>query len=181
MTDLILSLQDPDANLQLQLQGWVREDATGVCFFAQAKTPLDMLGLDEENTTGLLSELKRSGDYDYIILDTDLVLNPEALQIYRAADEIVMVSDHSQEAAVKAERALAALQLMDNGSEVPLKDRVCVIYNRVGCEHEADIGNPALKALGGVGIFKSETAKKIPDNRKIIELLAKQEFFDKIV
>ena len=179
MTDLILSLQDPDPNLRLQLQSWVREDASGVCFFAQAKTPLDMMELDAECTMLLLSELKKHGDYDYIILDTDLTLSPDALEVYKAADEIVLVSDHSKEAAVKAQRALEALCMM-GGNENPITDRICVIYNRVAHENEVDITEPKLNALGGVGVFKNEKSRKVPDNKKVVELLAGQEFLDKL-
>lgn len=180
MTDLILALQDSDASLRLQLQSWVREDTTGVCFFAQAKTALDMMELDAECTLRLLSELKKHSDYDYVILDADLTLDPESLEVYKVADEIVMVSDHSKEAAVKAQRALAALAVMEGETENPIAQRISVIYNKAVNENEVDITEPKLKSLGGVGVFKSEKSRKVPDNRKVVELLAGQEFFDKL-
>lgn len=181
MTDLIMSLQDPEANLRVQLQSWVREDASGVCFFAQAKNPLDMMELDGEEMLRLISELKYSGGYDYLILDVDLSLDKAMLPVYRVADEIVLVGDHSKESSLKAERALSALKVLDRNSEVPLTKRMSVIYNRVGSEVEMDINEPEIRVLGGVGIYKSDKTRKISKNEKVIEMLATMDMFDKIM
>jgi len=181
MSDLILSLQDPEANLRVQLQSWVREDSTGVCFYSQAKTPLDMMELDAEDMQRLISELKSFGEYDYIILDMDLCLNRELLSVYSQADEIVMVGDHSRESSTKADRALAAIRVMDRNSDMPLLNRVCLIYNRVGSETEVDVTEPGVKVLGGMGIYKSEKTRRMTDNRKVIEIMATMELFDRIM
>lgn len=175
MTDLILSLQDPEANLPMQLKSWVREDRSGVSFFAQAKNPLDMLELDPEEMLQLLDKL--SG-YDYIIMDMDLTLEEGMLAVYRRAGRIVMVGDRSVEASVKADRALGALAILDGGSEQPLLERMSIIYNKVGSESQGQITQGELKVLGSQGIFKEERSRKISDNRKIVEYLAKQEMFD---
>lgn len=181
MTDLIMSLQDPEANLRVQLQSWVREDASGVCFFAQAKNPLDMMELDGEDMLRLITELKFSGGYDYLILDADLSLDKAMMTICGAADEIVLVGDHSRESSLKAERALDALKVLDRNSDAPLLDRMSVIYNRVGSEVEMDINEPNIRVLGGVGIFKSDKTRKISKNEKVIEMLATMDMFDKIM
>ncbi len=181
MSDLILSLQDPEANLRVQLQSWVKEDASGVCFFSQAKNPLDMMELDGEDILRLVSELKALGDYDYIILDVDLALNRDMMPVYRAVDEIVMVGDHSRECTAKTDRALFALKALDGKGDKPLTGRICLLYNRVGSEDEVDVSDPDVRVLGGVGIFKSDKTRKIARNRKIIENLATMEMFDRLM
>ena len=181
MSDLILSLQDPEANLRVQLQSWVREDANGVCFYSQAKSPLDMMELDAEDMLRLVSELRFSGGYDYIILDMDLALDRAMLPVYRAADEIVMVGDHSKESSAKTDRALNALKMLDGNSDMPLVKRISLIYNRVGSEIEVDVSEPGIPVLGGVGIYKSEKTRKISKVEKVIEMLATMEMFDRIM
>ena len=181
LSDLILSLQNPEANLRVHLQNWVKEDASGVCFYSQAKTPLDMEGLGAGGILRLISELKHFGAYDYIILDMDLSLDRVMLPVYRAADKIVMVGDHSEESSAKADRTLYALRVLDGKSDMPLINRICLIYNRVCGETETDVSDQNIQVLGSIGIHKSETTGKIPNNRNIIEHLAAMELLDKIL
>ena len=137
--------------------------------------------LDAEDMLRLVSELRFSGGYDYIILDMDLALDRAMLPVYRVADEIVMVGDHSKEASAKADRALSALKVLDGNSDMPLVKRISLIYNRVGSEIEMDVSEPDIPVLGGVGIYKSEKTRKISKVEKVIGMLATMEMFDKIM
>lgn len=181
MSDLILSLQDPEANLRVQLQSWVRTDSNGVSFYSQAKSPLDMMELDVEGMIRLITELQKFGGYDYIVLDMDLVLDREMMQIYKMASRIVLVGDHSKESSLKTDRALSALKMLDGNDDDALVKRMAIFYNRVGSEVEVDISEPDIPVLGGVGIYKSDKTRKISKNEKVIEMLAMTEMFDSIM
>ena len=140
-----------------------------------------MEGLGAGGILRLISELKHFGAYDYIILDMDLSLDRVMLPVYRAADKIVMVGDHSEESSAKADRTLYALRVLDGKSDMPLINRICLIYNRVCSETETDVSDQNIQVLGSIGIHKSETTGKIPNNRNIIEHLAAMELLDKIL
>lgn len=175
MSDVIFALKSKKTNLPLKLEGCVKQDANGVFFYSQTKIALDMMELTAEDTIRLVSELKLTGGYDYIILDMDFSLDKETLKLYRQAQSIVLVGDGSVESNNKTERAYTALAALEANADAPLTNRMSFAYNKVSSKSGQSINVMGLKVLGGAPRYSSANA------RKIIEQLAAMEFFDEIV
>lgn len=178
MTDLIEALQNSETDLSEALQNWAREDARGVRFYSQADSPLDMMKLTNEDILRLVTELRSSGAYERIVLDVDFSLDEGMLPVYRAADKIVMVSDGTEEAAAKTDRALEALRDMEGGA---LLSRICRIFNRVEPGAEVDSGNSDTDVLGAANSLNGEITSLGGRNREIVGLLASMSMFDRII
>lgn len=181
LSDLIEPLLAQDANLLELLRSVLRQDTSGVHFLAQALYPTDMLKLGTEGMLRLASELKASGDYDYVILDVDLSLDRSMHPVYAAADTIVMVGDGSMRSRAKADRALAALRLLDENSDAPLASRIHRIYDRTSAEEAAAIPQGDVPVLGVIGTYQAQSACADQKDREIVEKLASLDLFGQIL
>ena len=86
MSDVIFALKSKKANLAIKLESCVKQDVSGVYFYSQTKNPLDMLELNMEEKTRLISEIKLSGVYDIIIVDADFGVDSDNLKFLKLAE-----------------------------------------------------------------------------------------------
>ena len=175
MSDIIFALKSKKTNLPLKLESCVKQDASGVYFYSQTKIALDMMELNTEDTIRLISELKITGGYDYIILDLDFGIDKETLKLYRCAQDIVMVGDGSVESNSKTERAYTALATMEANADAPLINRMSFIYDKVSSKSGQQLNAPGLKILGGAPRYAGA------NTQQVVEQLAAMDVFDAIM
>ena len=171
MSDIIFALKSKKANLPLKLESCVKQDANGVHFYSGTKFALDMMEMTTENTIQLISELKFTGGYDYIVLDMDFGIDCEMLKIYRLARSIVWVGDGSAESNKKIERAYAALEMLERDADVPLINRMSFVYNKVGSKSGQQIDVPGLKVLGGAPRYAGASVHQIVGQLSAMNIL----------
>ena len=174
MSDIIFSLKTKKANLSLKLESCIKQDPRGVFFYSQTKVALDMLELNTEEMLRLVSESKLAGGYDYIVVDLDFSLSPDALELYRQMERIIWVGDGSEISNTKVFRAFEALQILENGKDNTVLNRVALIYNR--------FSNKVSKAIEGIDLFNIGGAPKYEhaDSETVMMQLSKLAMLDKI-
>ena len=96
-------LKSKKTNLSIKLESCVKQDVTGVYFYSQTKNSLDMLELQLEEKTRLVSEIKLSGIYDVVIVDNYCNSSPEAV---KRIEEITRKGVISYKADVKDKEAM---------------------------------------------------------------------------
>ncbi len=175
MSDVIFALKSKKTNLSLKLEGCVKQDRRGVFFYSQSKIALDMLELNTEEILRLVTELKNSGSYDYIIIDCDFSLDKDHLQLCRMSHSWIWVGDGSAISNGKIYRAYNALATMEANSESSLINRLGLIYNKFSSKTGIVPDNLPVRKLGGVSRFEHAT------NAQILEQLYTKEMFDNIV
>lgn len=175
MSDVIFALKSKKANLALKLESCVKKDHRGVNFFAPTKIALDMLELRTENVLRLLSELKVTGSYDYIVMDLDFSLEKDMLDIYRQAHCVVAVGDGSHISNTKITRAYSALTTMEQSADAPLASRLVLAYNKFSNKTSAPIDDIGIRLAGGAPRYEHATTEQV------ITQLAALDFYDKLV
>ena len=175
MSDIIFALKSKKTNLPLKLESCVKQDASGVMFYSQAKIALDMMEMNTEDIIRLVSELKLTGGYDYIVLDMDFSLGKDMLKIYRLAQGIVLVGNGSLASNTKIERAFMALATMEANADAPLTNRMAFIYNKVSSKSGKELNVNGLKILGGAPRYAGA------DEQQIVDQLAAMDIFDAIL
>lgn len=129
-SDVIFALKNKKANLSLKLESNVRQDASGVFFYAAPKTALDVMELKLEEIQRLINDLKLVGSYDSIILDMDFSFSASVIEILKQSSAIVFVSDGSDISNIKFLRAHRAIEIKDRESDTPLLPRISLFYNK---------------------------------------------------
>ena len=175
MSDVIFALKSKKTNLALKLESCVRQDHSGVFFFAPAKLALDMLELGTEEIKRLLSELEVTGSYNCIVLDLDFALTKEMLSIYRLAHGIAVIGDGSDISNTKIVRAYAALNTMEQKQDAPLTGRMSLIYNKFSNKSSKALGDMGLRNLGGAPRYEHASTEQVMNQLSMLDA------FDKII
>ena len=161
LSDVIFSLKSRKANLTLKLESSVRQDPRGVYFYAGAKVALDMMELSVEEKLALLTELKLTGAYDFIVLDVDFAMDKDTLKLFRQLNALVMVSDGSETGNNKTFRACTALNILDQNADVPLMRRMFLVYNQFSNKTGAALTGLDLKELGGAPRYQHASVNEV--------------------
>lgn len=174
LTDIIYAIKSKKANWPLKLKSVVKIDESNVSFFSQAHTELDVMELNFEDRLELITELVTSGDYDYVIIDSDFSLDGEHLKLFNSLSSTILVCDGTPVSVSKLKRAYSSLQILSEQKEWNLLARIGVIYNRFSSKTgmQADID---INVIGGTPVYAQAT------NEQIIDQLSKMELFEKLV
>ncbi|MBO5857368.1 MAG: chromosome partitioning protein ParA [Clostridia bacterium] len=175
MSDIIYALKSRKTNLSMKSESCVKQDKSGVYFFSKSKVALDMFEINDEDVTRLINELKLTGSYDYIIVDVDFSMNQETMKLYKEGSAVVWVGDGSELSNTKIQRAYEAIKIKEQNAEVPLFNRVCLIYNKFSSKTGKSVGDIGIRDIGGAQMFTHATTKQI------IEQLSSNDMFNKII
>ena len=159
----------------MKLEICVKQAESGVYFYSRSQVALDMQELDREDVLRLISELKLTGSYDYIIRDMDFNMDKDTMDIYRQAHAAVWVGDGSEISNIKLQRAYEALCLMEQNSEEMLSRSRCLVYNRVSSQAGRKSQGIDIISIGGIPVYVHA------DARQVVEQIAPMSMFDKII
>lgn len=148
--DVIYAVKSRKGNLYLKMESSVKRDAGGVYYFSKTSTALDMNELKAEEVRRILTELKTSCDYEYIVLDLDFSIGEETLSILAECSRIVMVSDGSALANDKAARMLFSLNILEQQSDRKLMMRMGILYNRFSSSTSKKLEGWDIPEIGGM-------------------------------
>ncbi len=174
LSDVIYALKSRKANLSLKLESCVKQDPRGVFFYSQSKLALDMLELKPEEMVRLILEVKNSGAYDYVIVDAGFGMDRDYLPVYRQVPAILWVSDGSELSNTKIARAYMALLTLERNADMPLFNRVALIYNRFSNKTGKVLDDIGLKNIGGAPRYEHASAGQV------ITQLSMMDLFDRI-
>ena len=174
MSDIVYALKSKKTNMSLKLESCVKQDRCGVYFYSQPQIALDMMELDNEDIIRLLSELKLTGSYNYIIVDMDFALSRDTLKQMSAMDTVVMISDGTLLANSKVTRAFNAFAILDENADRPIMSKIELAYNKYSNKTGKLIEGTGVKEIGGAPRFEHATTEQV------IKGLSEMLFFDKI-
>lgn len=175
ISDIIYALKSKKANLAMKLESCVKQDECGVSFYSQSKVALDMLELNTDDVLRLISELKLTGSYDYIVIDMDFTMNREAFKVYKQSHAVVWVGDGTELSNIKIQRAFNALSIMEQNAEATLTNRLCLVYNKFSNKTSKTVGDIGLRNIGGAPRYEHAATKQV------IEQLSLMNMFENIL
>ncbi|MFV0364031.1 MAG: chromosome partitioning protein ParA [Suipraeoptans sp.] len=174
MSDIIFALKSRKTNLALKLESCVKQDNRGVFFYSKAKSALDILELKAEEIINLISELKITGGYDYIIIDTEFSLGGKMLKIYNQASSLIFVSDGTEVCNSKIQRAFFALQELEQNDELHILSRISLIYNKFRSKLSVPISSDIeINSIGGAPRYEHANTQQIITQLSMLDFFAK--------
>lgn len=174
MSDIIFALKSQKANLALKLESCVRQDPSGVFFFASPKIALDMTELNVKDIKRLLSTLKLSSSYDCIVVDYDFGLDSEHIEVFNEMHSIVIVNDGSYISNIKTAQLDEAIAVLDRNSDIPISSRMVLMYNRFGSSGKM-LENCQIKSIGAINKYV------FTEYSQLLKQLQTMDIFDKII
>lgn len=161
MSDIIFALKSKKGNLSLKLESCIKQDKSGVYFYSQPKVALDMLELGADDILRLISELKLTGSYDYIVIDMEFGLDKGYFDIYRQVHSIVIVGDGSEISNSKIFRGYNALLTEEQEADLSISNRMVIIYNKFSNKTSRALDNIELKSVGGAPRYEHATTGQV--------------------
>lgn len=170
--DVIYAIKSRKGNLAMKLESTVKHDVSGVFFYSPAKLALDAAELSADEIQQIISTLKMSGGYDYILLDMDFSMDKYMLKILDECNTIVFVADGSPASNVKLERVVASLNVLEQQEDRKILMRCGILYNRFSSQtsRKAQIGE--LREFGGINRYEGF------DISKLLQQIKSQPVFD---
>lgn len=175
MSDIIFALKSKKANLSLKLESCVKQHTSGVNFFSQPKIVLDMMEVNAEDIIRLVSEIKLTCSYDYIILDLDFGIDKDSLKVYKMAHALVWVGDGSTESNMKIFRVYNALETLEANADSKTTESLCLIYNKFSSKTSRVLEAIDAKNVGGAPKYEHATTVQV------LQQLSAMDMFDKIL
>lgn len=171
--DIIYAIKSKKSNLSLKLESTVKQDVSGVHFYDTCKSAMDLTEMSQEDYQRLMDELIITG-YEYVIVDMDFYLNKTCFEILKRTQNIVFVSDGSEIANKKFERAYSALYVLDQQMDSVICNRIGIIYNKFSNKTGRQIENDSIGFIGGIPKFEQGAP------RQIVEQISEMAVFDKL-
>jgi len=175
MSDIIYALKSKKANLSMKLESCVKQNEKGVHFYSQPKVALDMLELSQEDVSRLISELKITGSYDYIVIDMDFDMSRDTIGVYKQGHAVIWVGDGTELSNTKIQRAYHAISIIEQNADASLLNRLGLIYNKFSNKTGKTVGDIGIRNIGGAPAYVHASTKQV------IEQLAAMEMFDRII
>ena len=175
MSDIIYALKTRKANLAMKLESCVKQDPSGVYFLSSPKLALDMMELTNEEVLRLIHELRVSGDYRCLIVDTSFDLRKETLKVLHQANAVVLVGSGSTTSNTKLHRAISALSVLEQNADDPLMNRLVLAYNRFSSKVGTINTDLGIRVAGGAPRYEHATTQQL------LEQLSKNALFDEIL
>ena len=123
----------------------------------------------------LLSEINILGSYDVVVVDMDFQLDKSHMDLYHKMNAMVLVGDGSEVSNMKVQRALAALQILEESKDDPLTQRLALVYNKFSNKTCKTIDGLQIENIGGAPRYEHATTKQV------VKQLAAMEMFEKLM
>ncbi|MCR5195642.1 MAG: AAA family ATPase [Pseudobutyrivibrio sp.] len=92
-TDVYAAINNPTENVYLDVKAEIRNETFD--YLPEFKAALPSLGINYSIYTKIALSAKKSGDYDYIIIDSDSLFDDEKLNMLNMADKVIVVTTQS--------------------------------------------------------------------------------------
>ncbi|MBQ7132702.1 MAG: chromosome partitioning protein ParA [Oscillospiraceae bacterium] len=173
MSDIVFALKSKKSNLSLKLESSVRQAQSGVYYFAQPKVALDVLELSNEDISQLISELRLTGSYDYIIIDIDFELSKNRLEFYRQAHSVVWATDGSDVANAKTVSAYNSIAIMEQSLDYSVVARLCLAYNKFSNKTGKSLGDISITNIGGAPRYEHAGPSQVASQLSTMDMFDK--------
>lgn len=171
-SDVIYAVKSNKTNRAMKLQSTVKQDVSGVYFYSSVKVPLDMMEMQKNDYVVLQNELKMLGCYDYIIIDAAFPRNADDFKIFDFCNSVVLVSDNSEIAQEKINRAVKCIQILDNNSDIAVQPRMSLILNKATSNV---LSQQEIRILGSIPIYQQVSPAQM------VKQLALSEVFGQLI
>lgn len=170
-SDIIYLLKSKKNNIALRAESIVQRDTSGVYYFRQCRSILDMEELNKEDMQNLVREICMLGDYEYVVVDMNMRFTEGHLYIAEGADTIITVCDGSKTGISKLKQFVEAVKITDSQRGGNLTARLNLIYNKFSSRTGELYENKQIPVLGGIQKFEGITEREV-----VKQILMKQIF-----
>ncbi len=171
-SDIIYALKSKKTNLAIKIESTVKTSKEEVNYFAASKMALDVMELKVGEVDILLDEVVTCG-YQFIIIDAGFHFDEMSYLLWKKADEVVIVSDGSEIANSKFDRAYQSLNIVQEQDEKFRLEKANLIYNKFSNKTCKTMTGLRINDLGGIPRYEHAMTKQIVEQISSLNVLDK--------
>lgn len=176
-SDVLFNIKSRKSNILLKMEGAVKTDSSLVDYFETSRNPYDRLEMTEKDQEILIENIIQIKDYDYVVIDTNMILDTAFSQIImNYATSIVLVSDGSINSNCKLSKLINIFKIWEQKKEQDILGKSYLLYNRYSSTYGKQLEGLPVKLLGGIQKFEKATDKKIIEEISFMEIIKDMEF-----
>ena len=149
LDDILYALKSKRGNFNLKLESVMRKSPEGVCFYAPAESPLNLMELSKEEFRQFISGIRECGLFDLVIMDMDMYPSEWMLEGMNAADQIWLVADGTDASNEKYQRFMQLVKVIERKNEWRLIPKMRVFYNKYRSKTGRPLEACQLEMIGG--------------------------------
>ena len=168
LDDILYTLKSRRGSLSLKLESVLKKSPDGIYFYAPSANPINLLDLDAEEFLSLLSEIKKSGLFNEIVLDMDSFPSVWMLEGLKEADDIWLIADGTEASAEKYDKFRVFISALEKKKQLRISPKMKIFYNKYSNKTGKPIENCGLEIGGGSpryeGMEEITIVKKMADS-----------------
>ena len=168
LDDILYTLKSRRGSLPLKLESSVKKSPEGIYFYAPSANPINLMDFTGEEFLRLLEEVKSSGLFDEIVLDTDIFPSVWMLEGLKEADDIWLVADGTAASAEKYGKFQEFITALEKKYQLRIFPKMKIFYNKYSSKTGIPIENCGLEIGGGCpryeGMDEKTIMKKMADS-----------------
>ncbi|MCI8528768.1 MAG: AAA family ATPase [Lachnospiraceae bacterium] len=172
-SDIIYALRNQKTNLSLKLESSIRQDPSGVMFYAGAKVSLDLKELKAEDVKRLLLEVRNAGTYDIVVIDSDFGADSISMAVWNEANGVVAVTDGEEISNKKLEKMYQVFRILEKKEDNSYLGKLTLLYNKFSSKTGSLIQGMGIPEIGGIPRYDHATAGMIVEKIASLDLLDK--------
>lgn len=155
-------------NIGMKLKSYLVTDESGVSFFEEASSMLDMMELNEKDVEIIIKEIAKLDDVDLVVVDAPKAYSSNLLSIMNSVDQIVWVSDGSY---VANKKIVSYLQTIakentngvsnDTNDKESIKNKSYIFYNKYGIMGKTSVKELEAREYGRVGFIQADSELEV--------------------
>ncbi len=159
--EVIFALKSRRKVLELKIASSVSRDKSGVFFFKESKSALDVLTLSERDFKELFTAIGQMKEYDKVILDVGNGLGEKEIAAMTYAGRVVVIADKDRLCEKKLDRYVESLQLIEEQKKVDICSKMILFYNKVLDQRELLEQQSGIRVAGGFPRIENGTYEGI--------------------
>ena len=170
--EIIYAIKSKKQSVSLKIESNVLQTVEGLDFFNEARIALDMLEMNDDDIATLIQELQSMGKYKHIIIDSSLNIGSRLNVFSKLAHKIVLVFEETKFGIKKMSDLNEALQLLENGGNIDITNKLTIICNKV-----SDVNHVSISP----NLYVSEFIKNYSvENSDLTNILAQVPFLENL-
>lgn len=159
-SEVIYAVKSGSSNLAMKILSCMSQDKSGVYFIKSCKNILNMDEITPEDMKMLISTLKESCDFEYIVVDKDFGVGLRDVEVMKQAEKITFIVEANSMSQRKLVCITEALKIIDSQLQTDISERISIIFNKYK-ENQQIFLEGNCKILGGFPEYENKEIQQV--------------------
>ncbi|GEM_PF-1516427 len=130
MSEIIYAVKSKKENIAIKLEAALKMDSSGVFFYDPCENPFELNELKSDELIKLLHFFSEFGAYEYIIIDTNYLMNELCLSLLKHSDKIFFVTEAKEDNQIRLNKIIKSISITEIHDNQKYMDKIGIVCNK---------------------------------------------------